>query len=130
LHQIRDGQKVPVKYGDTIRELNANMLHDWLEDYGLIFGWKRAVNLDVLQAAANNGGVCIIVARRNDLNRSGHITAVVPENDSYQAARNPSGEVLRPVESQAGIKNYRIVTKAKSWWLDARYESFAFWRHV
>jgi predicted chitinase len=130
LNQIRDGQEVPVKYGDSIRELNANMLHDWLEDYGLIFGWKRVVNLDVLQAAANNGEVCIIVARRKDLNRSGHITAVVPEHDNFYAARNPSGEVLRPVESQAGVKNYRFVTKAKSWWLDARYESFGFWRHV
>jgi len=130
LHQIRDGQEVTVKYGDTIRELNANMLNDWLEDYGLIFGWKRVVNLDVLQAAANNGEVCIIVARCKDLNRSGHITAVVPEHDNFQAARNPSGEVLRPVESQAGVQNHRFVTKAKKWWLDARYESFSFWRHV
>jgi len=130
LHQIRDGQEVPVKYGDTVRELNANMLLDWLEDYGLIFGWKRVVNLDVLQAAANNGEACIIVAQRKDLNRSGHITTVVPEYDNFQAARNPTGEVLRPVESQAGVKNHRFVTKAKAWWVDARYESFGFWRHV
>jgi hypothetical protein len=130
LHQIRDGQEVTVKYDATIRELNANMLHDWLEDYGLIFRWKRVVNLDVLQAAANNGEVCIIVARCKDLNRSGHITVVVPEHDNFQAARNPSGEVLRPVESQAGVQNHRFVTKAKKWWLDARYESFSFWRHV
>ena len=130
LHQIQKGEEVLVNYGDTIRELNANMLHDWLEDYGPVFGWKRAVNLDVLQAAANNGEVCIIVARRKDLNRSGHITGVVPEHNDFRASRNPSGEVLRPVESQAGVKNYSFVTKAKAWWLDARYESFGFWRHV
>lgn len=130
LHRIRDGQEVPVKYGDTIRELNANMLFDWFKDYGLIFGWKRVVNLDVLQAAANNGEVGIIVAQRKDLNRSGHITAVVPEHDDFQAARNPSGEVSRPVESQAGVQNHRFVTKAKTWWVEPRYESFGFWRHA
>ena len=130
LYRIREGQEKSVTYGDTVRELNANMLFDWFEDYGLNFGWKRVVNLDVLQSAANNGEVCIIVAQRQDKNRSGHIVAVVPEHNNFQAARNSSGEIMRPVESQAGIKNHRFVTKAKAWWVEARYESFSFWRHV
>jgi predicted chitinase len=130
LFRIREEQQVVVKYGDTVRELNANMLLEWFEDYGQIFGWKRVVNLDVLQAAANNGEVCIIVAQRKDRNRSGHITAVVPEHDNFQAARNASGEVIRPVESQAGVQNHRFVTKTKAWWVEPRYESFGFWRQV
>jgi predicted chitinase len=130
LYRIREGQEESIIYGDTVRELNANMLFDWYEDYGLNFGWKRVVNLDVLQSAANNGEVCIIIAQRKDKNRSGHIVAVVPEHDKFWAARNSSGEIMRPVESQAGIKNYRLVTKTKAWWVEARYESFSFWRHV
>ncbi|MBT8369415.1 MAG: glycoside hydrolase family 19 protein [Deltaproteobacteria bacterium] len=130
LQRIRDGREISVTYGDTVRELNANMLLDWFEDYGFSYGWQRVVNLDVLQAAANNGEVCIIVAQRKDRNRSGHITAVVPEHDNFKAARNPSGEVLRPVESQAGVKNHRFVTKTRAWWVESRYESFGFWRHV
>ena len=130
LYRIRKGQEESVIYGDTVRELNANMLFDWFEDYGLNFGWKRVVNLDVLQAAANNGEVCIIISQRKDKNRSGHIAAVVPEHDNFRAARNSSGEIMRPIESQAGIKNYRLVTKTKAWWVEPRYESFSFWRHV
>ena len=106
------------------------MLHDWFEDYGQLFGWKRVLNLDVMQASANNGEVCIIVAQRKDLNRSGHISAVVPEHDGLEAARNAAGELLRPVESQAGTKNHRFFTKPKAWWVDARYQSFGFWRQV
>ena len=130
LYRIREGQEETVTYGGTVRELNANMLFDWFEDYGHNFGWKRVVNLDVLQAAANNGEVCIIVAQRKDRNRSGHIAAVVPENNNFRAARNISGEIMRAVESQAGIKNHRFVTKTKAWWAETRYESFSFWRHA
>ncbi len=79
LLQLREGAQVAVEYGRTVRELNANSLYDWLEDFGPAFGWRREVELTALQAAANAGQVCVIVARRVDLNRPGHITAVVPE---------------------------------------------------
>ncbi len=123
-------QHPPAQYGDTVRELNANMLHDWLEDYGSVFDWKRVLSLDVLQAAANNGEVCVIVAQRADLNRSGHIAAVVPEHNGYSATRSAVGEVLRPLESQAGRINYRFYAKPKSWWADKRFQAFSFWRHA
>ena len=129
LQEIRSGPAPRVSYGGTVRELNANALHDWFEDYGSSFGWKRVLDLDVLQAAANNGEVCIIVAQRRDLNRSGHITAVVPEHDRSHAIRGATGEVLRPLESQAGVKNYRFFAKSKAWWMDRRFQSFSFWRH-
>ncbi len=131
LRRLRDGDSLSAKYDNTVRELNANMLHDWFEDYGLTFGWKRVFDLDVLQAAANNGEVCIIVAKRSDLNRSGHIVAVVPEQEGFEAIRSAAGEVLRPLESQAGSKNHRFFAKRKSWWAnEGLYQSFGFWRHA
>ena len=130
MRRIRDRQQVLVKYGDTVRELNANALHDWLEDYGPAFGWKRVGDREVLQAAANHGEVCVVVAQRKDLNRSGHIAAVVPEHDGLQAARNAGGEVRRPLESQAGAKNHRFTVKPSAWWKGVNFQSFGFWRHA
>lgn len=46
--------EVPVIYGKTVHEMNANMLLGWFEDYGEPFGWKRVFDLDVQQAASNN----------------------------------------------------------------------------
>ncbi|WEN40519.1 hypothetical protein CKCBHOJB_00045 [Thauera sp. GDN1] len=129
LLRLREGEKVAVEYGRTVRELNANALHDWLEDFGPAFGWQREIDLNALQAAANAGEVCVIVARRVDLNRPGHITAVVPESEAAKAVRNARDEVLRPLESQAGTRNVRRAPAANAWWLASRFQSFAFWRH-
>lgn len=130
LRRIADGDTVAARYADTVREKNANGLLDWLVDYGAGFGWRRTLDLDVLQGAANNGEVCIIVAQRRDLNRSGHVTAVVPEHRDFHAARNARGEVARPLESQAGTRNHRFVVKPRAWWTETRYAAFGFWRHA
>jgi predicted chitinase len=128
LRRIRDGEEVRVKYGETVREINANMLHDWFEDYGADFGWRNEVDLDSLQEAANEGEVCIIVAQRKDVNRSGHIVAVVPEHAAVRAKRNSAGEVLQPVESQAGARNFRFNVSTSHWWQQDKFRSFGFWR--
>jgi predicted chitinase len=130
LLQIRDGQQVPITYGETVREVNANMLHDWFEEHGPAFGWTRVHTLDGLQEAANKGEVCIIVAQQKDRSRSGHIVAVIPEHEEFIAARNAAGGVVRPVESQAGVQNHRCCVKPSAWWMDARYRSFGFWQHA
>lgn len=130
LDRLQRGESVEAVYDRTVRELNANMLHDWLEDYGQRFGWQRAADIDELQRAANDGGVCLIVAKRKDLNRSGHITAVVPETDDFSAARNAQGMIQRPVESQAGATNHRLVVQNRAWWLDPKFSSFGLWHHV
>jgi hypothetical protein len=130
LLQIKDDVEVPVQYDKTVRELNANMLHDWFDDFGAMFGWKRVFDLDVLQAAANHGEVCIIVAQRKNLNHSGHITVVAPEHDGFSAARNAAGEVSRPLESQAGRMNHRFIVKSTRWWLGTNFRNHGFWRHV
>ena len=129
LLRLRAGERVAVEYGRTVRELNANALYDWLEDFGPAFGWKREVELTALQAAANVGEVCVIVARRADLNRPGHITAVVPETGDAKAVRNAQDEVVRPLESQAGTRNVLRAPPASAWWQGSRFQAFAFWRH-
>lgn len=50
------------------------------------------------------------ITRVRDDGRPGYISVVVPEHDIYSADRNSSGVVLRLVESEAGVKNYRIIT--------------------
>jgi predicted chitinase len=126
---LRAGGEVAVEYGRTVRELRANDLHDWLEDYGSEFGWHAATDLDELQAAANQGQVGLIVAKRHDDGKPGHITVVAPEHDGFSAARSPAGLVQRPVESQAGRVNFRFKVNSSRWWLHSRFESFAFWVH-
>ncbi len=129
LQRLHGGDEVAVSYGQTVRELNANSLHDWLEEHGTGHGWRREIDLTTLQAAANAGEVCLIVGKRSDLNRSGHIVAVAPEHAGFEARRSAAGEVLRPVESQAGTRNFRYAVGRSAWWLNARFQSFAFWRH-
>ena len=129
LQRLRAGEKQVVEHGRTVRELSANALHDWLEDFGPAFGWQREIELTALQAAANAGEVCLIAARRVDLNRPGHISVVVPETAEARAVRSTQHEVLRPLESQAGARNMSRGTAARAWWLNSRFQSFAFWRH-
>jgi len=128
LRRMRDGESLSVVYGETVRELNANALHDWFKDYGAGYGWKNEIELDSMQGAANEGEVCIIVAQRRDLNRSGHIVAIVPEHDGMRAKRNSQGEVIQPVESQAGSRNFRFGVGNRQWWQDEKFSSFGFWR--
>lgn len=129
LRRLTLGEPVEVVYGRTVRELNANALYDWLDEHGSAFGWVRELDLSLLQAAANAGEVCIIVAKRRDLNGSGHISAVVPEQEGAEARHTADGEVLRPLESQAGVRNATRAVPASAWWAAERFQSFAFWRH-
>jgi len=65
-----------------------------------------------------------------NLNHSGHITAVAPEHDGFASVRTPAGEVLRPLESQAGRKNHRLFVNSKRWWLGNNFRNHGFWRHI
>lgn len=66
-----------------MRELNANALYDWLEDYVTRFGWSREFDLNVPQAAANLAQLRVIVAQRKNLNQPGHISVVTPEHGRF-----------------------------------------------
>jgi hypothetical protein len=126
LKKLALGQSVAAKYDTTVGELNANSLHNWFEKFGQQFGWVRTADLTALQTAANEGQVCIITGRRVDLSRSGHICAVVSETSSNQAKRKGS-EVIIPLQSQAGSRNFRY--GGTRWWTDSRFSKYGFWIH-
>jgi predicted chitinase len=129
LARMAQGEGVPVSYDDSVRELPANGLYDWLNDQGTGFGWHQEIDLISLQEAANAGEVCVIVARNRDPNGPGQVSLVIPEHPGCAARRDAAGDVLRPAESTAGGKNHRCAVPRTAWWLGSRYSAYAFWRH-
>lgn len=124
------GQAVSPLIGDTLNEVRANDLFRWLRDHGPRFGWRRTGTLGKLQQAANQGAVALIVARRKEDGRSGHIVAVVPETEDWRARRNASGEVTSPLQSQAGASNFRYGHGRPRWWLGDEFAESAYWIHA
>lgn len=130
IERLAKGEDVEPIYEKTIDEQRANDLFRWLRDFGPRFGWRATGTLTKLQDAANLGGLGIIVARRKDDGRSGHIVMVVPETDSNRARRNSDGEVIAPLQSQAGSVNFRYGTNKLDWWKDDRFAASAFYIHA
>lgn len=91
-------------YGKNVYELNANELYAWFASKGSAFGWKEATNEEAALSAANDGKLCILVAKNNakkmlngrQVARSGHITIVLPDTLTEKTAE---GYLL---QSQAG----------------------------
>lgn len=129
LVDIARGLRVEPSLSSTLEEVRANGLFAWLRDFGAGFGWRQTGTLTKLQQHANQGGVALIVARRNEEGKPGHIAFVVPEDDRYAARRDASGEVTQPVQSQAGATNYRYAVRP-AWWTNALFAESAFWIHA
>ena len=127
---LAKGTVVAPLIGDTIEEVRANGLFRWLRDFGPAFGWRQTGTLSKLQQEANQGAVCLIVARRKEDGRSGHVVMVVPETPSQVAKRNALGEVINPVQSQAGRQNFRRAMGPSNWWKGAQFADSAFWLHA
>jgi hypothetical protein len=125
---ILNQQRTPdVIYGETVTELNANALTDWFEKYGQIFGWQRVLDIDTLQEEVNKGTLGIIVAQRINLNRSGHIVAVVPETNGQKAQRDSANKLISPLQSQAGVVNKKYFS-GNNWWANPnKFRKFGFW---
>ncbi|WP_296616573.1 SH3 domain-containing protein [Sphingomonas sp.] len=130
IERLARGENVAPAYGSTIDEVRANDLFRWLRDFGLRFGWRRTVSLTELQTEVNVGAIGVIVARRKEDGRSGHIVAVVPETDDNRAKRNSAGEVIAPLQSQAGSVNFKYGTGRTNWWLEGQFAESAFWIHA
>lgn len=128
IRRLARGEPVVPRYGDTVAELNANNIVDWLHEFGPDFGWRRVFTADECQAAANEGIVALICAQRVVLCDPGHLSVVVPESETHQARRH-NGTVALPLQSQAGTVNYRRFEGTLPWWLDARFRQHAFWIH-
>ena len=126
--KLEQGQTVAVKYGVTVYEILANGLNEWFKDWGAHFGWRRTLDLTEQQDAANQGKVCITVARAKPTqhNGHGHIVAVVPETATVRALRQ-NGKVVKTVQSQAG--NHNRAYNVSSWWSDGTYADFGHWIH-
>ncbi len=127
---LAQGQTVEPLYGDTIDEMRANDLFRWLRDFGLGFGWRQTGSLTTLQREANQGALGVIVARRKEDGRSGHIVTIVPETDAHRARRDAAGEVVAPLQSQAGSVNFQYGTGRSNWWKGEQFAESAFWIHA
>lgn len=124
ISRLRANQPVPVQYGATVRELNANSLHDWFEDYGADFHWTRCFSPYDLQQAADSGNVGIIVAQKANLNQSGHITVAMPQRGNL-CCLTENGTVLAPLQSQTGRHPRKHFSSV--WWSGQQFRSFSFW---
>jgi hypothetical protein len=130
IERLTQGEAVQPLIENTIMEMRANALFRWLRDFGPRFGWRQTSTLTKLQQEANIGAVGLIVARRKQEGKSGHIVAVVPETNDERAARNSAGEVTRPLQSQAGTVNFRRGTSTLNWWKGDQFAESAFWLHA
>jgi hypothetical protein len=130
IEKLAKGEKVELLYEKTIDEQRANDLFRWLRDFGVRFGWRQTGTLTKLQEAANLGGIGIIVARRTIDGKSGHIVAVVPETNEQKAKRDSNGLVTSPLQSQAGVTNFRYRAAPVQWWTGSQFADSAFWIHA
>ncbi|WP_295900692.1 hypothetical protein [uncultured Bdellovibrio sp.] len=112
------------------RELRANDIYNWFTTYSHLFGWRtvyvgdpndanesanRYASAKELQEAANSGKVCAIITQRRDVNRSGHVSLVVPETSTHQ--HEEANGVYKPVQSMAGEASYLAQYTTKiDWW--------------
>lgn len=130
VEKLAQGQTVQPLLNNTIDEQRANDLFRWLRDFGLRFGWRQTGEPAKLQQDVNLGAVGLVVARRKAEGRPGHITVVVPETDDLTARRNAQGGVIAPVQSQAGVVNFRRGRGKAEWWLGDQFAEHAFWVHA
>lgn len=128
LENLRHRRPVDPVSGETVYEMDANGLHDWLARWGRGFGWKPVPSMDQLQDAANAGAVALIVARNKDWHAPGHITLVLPETATHTASRS-EGRVVLPLQSEAGAVPLTCGHDPGEWWLAPRFETFRLYRN-
>lgn len=130
IERLGSGHAVEPRYDQTISELRANDLCRWLRDFGVRFGWRQTSTLTKLQVEVNEGAVGLVIARRRDDGRPGHVSVVVPETHDARARRAADGQVVAPLQSQAGSRNFRRGTGRPRWWMDEAFIESAFWLHA
>lgn len=114
-------------YGKTIREMTANSIHLWLEDYGMeYFGWERVATPEELQERADDLDVCLITAIRENRRKSGHVSVVIPRG-LFPGTSDPGAMYDFPIESYAGRENRMAILNSNLWWEAETYEDYGFW---
>jgi hypothetical protein len=129
LDRIAAGENVAIKYGETVAEVNANLLYEWLREFGPQFGWRSVDSAKELQQAANAGKIAVICARRQKRSKSGHIAVVVPESAPLCVAQREGAHVRLPLQSQAGATNFCFSCGKNEWWAGAQFDAYGFWIH-
>jgi len=125
--EIKKGNTPSPIYEKMVTELNANALTDWFENYGESFHWKRVLDIETLQQEVNTGRLGFIVAQRINLNRSGHIVAVIPEISDFGANRDADNKLIAPLQSQAGVVNRQLFSE-NNWWVNPnKFRKFGLW---
>ena len=119
LEKVLDGEEVEALFGETVDHIYSSAIHDWFLKWGASFGWKRMLSVEEVQNQVNaNGGIGIICAKRKEKGLSGHIVPVIPESSTHKAYRE-NGEVVYPLQSQAGKLNHLYFSDLKKdWWKD------------
>lgn len=127
LEDILRGKEPHPVYAQTVREMNANSLHNWMYEHGAGFGWTVTQDPDVLQNGVDRFGLGVIIGRRrpNAEGRrySGHISVVVPQGTNGRHATIVEGLVGVPLQSQAGSTN-RALGVGGQWWRERRFDSY------
>jgi len=130
IERLARGESMEPRLGATIDEQRANDLFRWLRSFGPRFGWRQTGTLTKLQTETNVGAIGLIVARRVEDGRPGHITVVIPESADLRAKRDSTGDVIAPLQSQAGATNFSRGTGALNWWKKETFADSAFWIHA
>ena len=55
---------------------------------------------------------------------------IIPETGDAKAKRAENGDVVAPLQSQAGATNFRRGTGKLGWWKGAQFAESAFWLHA
>ena len=113
-------------YNQNVIELNANSLYQWLKDCSirpqhLSFGWTQTHPADAQKAVDNLTHFAVIVARRRERNRSGHITVIIPQQ--LHPNHNKSPKPNTPIQSEAGSVN-RQITHNNLWYERNIYDAY------
>ena len=125
---------VAPEYGVTVGEQNANALTTWMHKTGATeFGWSEASDMEAAQTAANQGQVVILLAANTVASKSGHVSVVLAESNDHKAGRDETtGQVVVPLQSQAGAKNFKYSSEGgapgsttKRWWDDSHKDGAA-----
>ncbi|MEY3835422.1 MAG: hypothetical protein RI989_850, partial [Bacteroidota bacterium] len=106
IEKLQQGIDVTPIFNETVVPIYSSAIHDWFGKWGADFGWKKMESLtEIQQRVTDEGGIGIICAKRKTVGLSGHIVPIVPETEKKKAFRE-NGEVIYPLQSQAGKLNY------------------------
>jgi hypothetical protein len=103
-----------------------------MQQWGPSFGWSRAASMTAAQDAANAGSAVALLGANIRSSEPGHISVVLAEKGDLTAARNAAGEVIAPLQSQAGGVNFKHDNNSSGegsaqWWEDATHTEGDAW---